>query len=266
VISNVRNELNRSTNSPASVAEDFYLLERVGFQDTGLSHAPRTPHTSHAKCLTASHTRTLTGGLALGWAKCQDTTVIDQITDLDLLEAQSFKLDHDGTIAAKKSGFCIRRMKCAEGGVTLGHIYDLGDCHDDLSLKIKVEKSQANSMTHMRDMGFLSHAVALELCELCGPYRLQNMCLAGADCGGSYQARPGWTKLASQYVGNDAVTGHSDYADGAGGSDQAQAEVLGIDMSGIGPTKHTDGLCGSWATDSPSLSSFFYVLKADKKR
>jgi len=262
LVINARNSAN-GTN-PAAVAQDYYLLERVGFQSSGASQQPRSPHTKKAKCLTAGKADRK-GGLALGWDTCQDTVTQEKITNLAALEAQSFKLLTDGTVVSKKSGFCIRRMLCTEGGTAIGHMYDLGPCRSDISLRIKVEKSQANSMDHMRNLGYLSHAVALELCDMCGPYRLQNMCLGSADCGRSYQAKPGWTKLASQYVGEAAITGHSDYGGEAGGLGK-ETNIMGIDLSGIGPTQHKDGLCGSYATDSPTLSSFYYVLKADKQR
>jgi hypothetical protein len=187
---------------------------------------------------------------------------MEKVSNHSLRQLQSFKLRHDGSLSSATSGLCIRRMACQEGGTLLGHMYDLGDCRDDMNLKVKVEKAQANSMTHLRDLGYPAHAISLELCHLCGPYRLQNMCLGKADCGGSFQAKPGWTKLASQYVGEEAITGHSEYNVDAGGADD-QAEVMGIDMSGIGATKHKSGLCGSFATDAPLISSFFYLLRSD---
>jgi len=261
----VGNNVRKSTGDKVP---GVFLLERVGFQADGMAQQPRSPHYPGAKCLTAGGHAGQSlpdrkDGTALGWDTCQDLTVIDAITDYGLLERQSFKLKDDGSIAAAKTGQCVRRMKCEEGGEDLGYMYDLGDCRDDMNLKIMAKKSQANSIEHLRDMGYLSHAVLLENCTMCGPYQLLNMCLGGADCGGSWQAKPGWTKLASQYVGIDAVTGHSEYGNNAGGVDE-RAEVLGLDLSGIGPTRHAKGLCGSFATDSPTMSSFFYILQAEK--
>merc|ERR1719506_2756977 len=132
-----------------------------------------------------------------------------------------------------------------------------------MNLRLRVKKSQANSMDHLRDLGYLSHAVSLDMCELCGAYQLENMCLKGG-CGGSWQAKPGWTKLASNYVGIDAVMGRSEYGNAAGGL-TAQQQAMGLDFSGFGETRQKEGICGTQATDSPTKKSFFYLLKADEK-
>merc|ERR1719506_2341147 len=134
-----------------------------------------------------------------------------------------------------------------------------------MNLRLRVKKSQANSMDHLRDLGYLSHAVSLDMCELCGAYQLENMCLKGG-CGGSWQAKPGWTKLASQYVGIDAVMGRSEYGNSMSNiPDRPNDRLNGIDLSGIAPSTHRDGLCGSNVTEAPPIDSFFYVLKADFK-
>lgn len=247
------------------------MLQRVGFQDTGFAPQPKAPHNPDAKCLTAGGPDRK-GGRALGWDSCEDLTVVTQIQNSTRMEAQAFKLNTDGTIKLKGTDLCVRRMPCKEGGILLGYIYDLGACRDDFNLIISVEKAQANNIEHMRDMGFLAEAVALEVCELCGPYRLKNLCMSNKNndaCGGRYQARPGWTKLASQYVGDAAVNGRSDYGTEVGGSTgvaHTKEQMMGIDMTGIGKTTQPNGMCGSYATDSPTLSSFFYVLKMDKVR
>merc|ERR1719453_866170 len=184
VISNGKNSLNGSVaiHNPASVAQDWYLLERVGFQESGAAQQPRSPHSHKSTCLTAGGPDRK-GGLALGWDVCQDTAVVDKISNPQDLEAQSFRLNTDGSIQAKVSAKCVRRLECNEGGVSLGYIYDLGECNDDQNLKIKVDKAQANSIDRMRPMGYLANAVALEVCNLCGPYRLQNMCMGSTKCG-----------------------------------------------------------------------------------
>lgn len=272
VVGNLRSSFNQTGNAsppnptdPAAVAKEFFLLERVGFQATGASQQPRSPNYPKATCLTAGGPD-LKGGIALGWRQCQDSAHVGNVPlDLDLLEAQSFQLRGDGSLSSKKHDLCVRRLACHEGRVLKGYLYDLGTCGSETDVKFHVQKAQANNVERLRDMGTLSHAVALELCSLCGPYRVQNMCLGGKDCGANYQGVPGWTKLASQYVGYDAVHGHSAYGGSAGGDD-SKYEHWGIDMAGIGPTKHAQGLCGSYATDAPAISSYFYVLKADSTK
>jgi len=242
-------------------------LERVGFQ-ADPHHQPRSPNYPKATCLTAGPPDQK-GGIALGWRRCQDRTVMGyEKLDPVLLEAQSFQIDGDGSLASKKhwpamgGNLCLRRLACHEGSILKGYFYDLGPCGSETNVKLEVMKAQANNVEHLREMGTLAHAVALELCALCGPYNIQNMCLGGRDCGRNYQGVPGWTKLASQYIGADAVHGHSAYGGSAGGDD-TKYEHWGIDMAGIGPTKEARGICGSYATDAPSQGSYFYVLKAD---
>lgn len=248
--------------TPEAASQDSYLLQHVGYQAGGMAAQPKSPHSRTARCLTAGGPDRK-DGIALGWDTCQDLGVIDHIDSRKLLEAQEFQLRPDGSMYHKKHKMCIRRMSCTEGGTLQGYVYDLGACHSETDTRIKVSKAQANNVDHMREMGALAHAVSLELCELCGPYKLVNMCLGHSTaCGGSYQGKPGWTKLASQYLGYDATHGKSDYGRNAGGDDTAY-EQNGIDMAGFGHTKHAGGLCGSYVTDAPSMGSFFYVLKTD---
>jgi len=264
VTGNLRSSFNETYSpqgSPASVAEEFYLLERVGFQAGGIGPQPRSPHYPKAKCLTAGGPDRK-GGIALGWDTCQDRQFLSKPPDQDLLKAQAFRLLSDGTIYNKKHKLCMRRMSCSEGNHLLGYIYDLGQCSVDSSTQIQVNKALANNVQHMKELGTLASAVATELCELCGPYNLKNRCMGSRECGDSYQAKPGWTKLASQYIGFDAVHGRSEYGRNAGGEDSSYDE-MGIDMAGIGPTRHEDGLCGSYVTDAPAVGSYFYTLKAD---
>lgn len=251
--------------TPSAISEDYYLLELVGYGGAGGLHAqPRSPHYSKAVCLTAGGPDRK-GGVALGWDRCQDLGVVEKITSQDELEAQAFRLNPDGSLYNKKTKLCLRRMACTEGGILQGYIYDLGRCDPVTDIKLSVQKAQANNVEHMRDMGALSHAVALELCELCGPYKLENMCMGGNKaCGGSYQGKPGWTKLASQYLGYDATHGNSEYRGGTeAGGENTKYENWGIDMAGLGKTKHENGLCGSYVTDAPSQGSYWYVLKTD---
>jgi len=274
VVGNLRSSSNQSQNptDPAAVAKEYFLLERVGFQAGGAAEQPRSPNYAAATCLTSGGPDQK-GGIALGWRQCQDRTVlVNRDYDFDLLEAQAFQLNADGTLRNKKHGLCVRRLACHEAsgpgpGLLKGYLYDLGTCGSETDVKLKVQKAQANNVAHLRDMGTLSHAVALELCSLCGPYNVQNMCLGGSrtGCGDSYQGKPGWTKLASQYIGYNAVHGHSEYG-GSGAGDSSKYEHWGIDMAGIGPTKQGQGLCGSYATDAPAISSYFYILKADFKK
>jgi len=259
--------------SVASVSADpsvpqYYLLQRVGFEDSGPAKQPRSPHVAGAECLTV-------GGLdrkqgtALGWMPCQDLTTVESAAQMDAQtrELQLFVLNADGSISDKQ-GRCIRRVPCEEGRVLQGYIYDLYSCDEmdgKYTVRIKAEKAQANSIDHLRDMGWLRNAVEMDTCQLCGPYQLENHCMASL-CGASYQAKPGWTKLASQYVGDEAVMGLSTVGvvgDSELGSDHTKEQLMGIDMSGLGYTKQTEGMCGSWVTDSPTIDSYFYLLKDD---
>jgi len=244
---------------------DYYLFEWVGFEenDRVADGMPRSPHYAGAKCLTAGGYDAL-GGRSLYWTTCMDTTVVTTINNHTLRKAQEFKLNDDGTVTSRDNNLCIRRMKCQEGDRTRGYVYDLGTCRDDISTKVGVRKPQANSMKYMRDMGYIAHAVRLDDCSLCGAYEIKNICLGDADCGHSWQAKPGWTKLASNYVGIDAVMGRSKYGNAAGGL-TAQQQAMGLDFSGFGETRQKEGICGTQATDSPTKKSFYYLLKADEK-
>jgi hypothetical protein len=254
----------------------YFLLERVGFMDTGPAKQPNSPHVSSAECLTvAANTKDRKGGVPLGWTECQDLTTVASAAEIDagLREQQLFALK-EGGLLEDKHGRCLRRVPCdtedqpgGPGGPPPGFLYDLYDCEqmdEKYQVKLKVEKAQANSVDHMRDMGWLRNAVEMDNCNLCGPYRLQNQCMTGM-CGENWQAYPGWTKLASQYVGDQAVYGHSTYGipgPQLGNANQKE-QLMGIDMSGIGYTKQPSGICGSWVTDSPAMDSYFYVLKDD---
>lgn len=251
-----------------SAVPQYYLLQRVGFEDRGPAKQPRSPHVAGAECLTVG-TDDMKQGTALGWMPCQDLTTVASASELDpqLRELQLFVLNEDGSLSDKK-GRCVRRVPCEDGGDLRGYIYDLYSCEEldgKHHVRIKVEKAQANSVDHLRDMGWLSNAVEIDNCNLCGPYLLKNDCMESA-CGASYQAKPGWTKLASQYVGDMAVMGLSNVGvmgDTTLGTDHAKEQAMGIEMSGIGYTQQLDGICGSWVTDSPTMDSYFYLLKDD---
>jgi hypothetical protein len=214
----------------------------------------------------------LKNGFALGWMPCQDLTTVASAAQLDeqLREKQLFLLNDDGSLS-DKWGRCVRRVPCEEDqdgtSVVRGFIYDAFNCDQvdgKYVVRIKVEKAQANSVDHLRDMGWLKNAVTIDNCQLCGPYQLQNQCMSNS-CGASYQAKPGWTKLASSYVGDAAVMGRSTVgvAGPQMGSDFEKEQLMGIDMSGIGYTRQASGMCGSWVTDSPAMDSYFYLLLDD---
>jgi hypothetical protein len=260
----------------------YYMLMRVGFQEKGPAKQPRNAHTKKAQCLTVGdHQSMLRGdglgagtGTALGWMKCQDEIGIDvskHKIDRERRATQLFHLKADGSLM-DRFGRCMRRVACSDGdGHTLGQLYDLGDCKEidgPRTVKIKASRSMGNSLDHLSDMGYLANAVKIDACHpssICGPYQLTNPCL-GTLCGASYQAAPGWTKMASQYVGDDAVNGRSLYgASGAAavGSLNKAQQIMNVDMSGIGPTPtRSESICGSYVSDSPAIDSYFYVLTA----
>merc|ERR1719221_717600 len=119
-------------------------------------------------------------------------------------------------------------------------------------------------------------AVKTDICQLCGPYLLYERCLSEGKpshgkegCIPGWQAKPGWTNDDmhgySQYVGDNAVLGHSsgpdypDVADKLSWHDKFQDQA---DMAGISEAPESadkgEGLCGSWVTDGPQLNSIFY--------
>jgi len=278
----LRHSAAREAALPLPVAsQPYFFLQKVGLEVAADgAQAPRLPHNDKAnQCLTAGSAKdkdTL-DGTALYWTLCQDSTFRSKlISDPARREAQLFQFQEDGTVKSRSSGLCIRRMECSRGPRFL---YDLGNCKDsNVLVKFQVKKALASNMKRMKDLGTLVQAVATEACTICGPFQLVERCKSGRPAGSSvgcqrsYQATPGWTKLASSYVGDAAASGHGDLNADSGESLwtiisniwNGEVPSFDVDMSGIGETDR-DGICGSYVTDAPDLSSFFYLILGEWK-
>lgn len=264
----------------STASQPFFFLQKVGVEVAADgAQTPRLPHNTEAdKCLTAGSLKdkdTL-DGTALFWSYCQDSTFLSrEALKADKREAQLFQFQMDGTVRSR-SGLCIRRMECSGGP---RFMYDLGSCKDvNMLVKFQVKKALASNMERMADLGTLVQAVATEACTVCGPFQLLERCSAGRPGGASvgcqrnYQAKPGWTKLASSYVGDNAASGHADQSATSGQSIydmlmnfwEGKIPSFDVEMGGIGETDRT-GICGSYVTDAPDLSSFFYLILGEWK-
>jgi hypothetical protein len=278
VYGNVKNAVNLSSDAPVLGAQKDHPKYVYMFMRVGLNSAdkPRSPHTKKAECLTRAPTdwpRATNGGLAVGWMPCEDPTTLNRPVVQWIRTNQQFVVAEDGTIQ-DGSKRCLRRKGCRENGKLQGMVYDFVSCLKVLStdlVKVSAKKPRGDSEIAV---GFLKNAMDLDSClpnSVCGPYQLSNSCISKM-CGPSYQARPGWTKLASQYVGDDAVNGMSDY--GAVGGDAAgevhmKNQLAGIAMAGLGPPPKLSKygamkpVCGTFMLDSPTHDSYFYMLTAD---
>jgi len=249
--------------APNEPGGPYYFLQWAGLQTSGISR-PRSPLDPDASlCLTAGTQDTL-DGISLYWHTCQ----IDEITptiNVAVRDAQAFSLADTGQIRSKATQFCIRRMQCKES-----FVYDLGPCDGPGQIpEFWVQKPVANNLDHLRPMGYPAQAVATDACKLCGPYLLLERCRShggpsqgAGGCGQHWQAKLGWTKMPTQYVGDATAEGR--LADGFSrdfiGELTSAFRTKEADISGLGGSNDHD-MCASYVTDGPTLESAFYFHK-----
>jgi hypothetical protein len=246
---------------------DYFVLSHVGYEKYPVE-LPHSSHSEDARCLTVRESFTSNGGRDLYWDTCQN-----QNCRSGRCQAQSWTFNPDGTVSDKIHGHCLRRFPCKENNLDV-LVYDLADCQSCRSdgmdceiAKFEVQKLQANSMEeeHARDLGYLRKAADIELCALtkmCGPWKVTHHFKRGG-----YQAKPGWTKGASQYVGIDAIMGRSTYHTNVKAKGRLEQE-LGVEYDGLGEIGNGAGInqnvyCGTHTADTLSKGSLFYILLTD---
>lgn len=225
-----------------------------------------------ALCLTVSDTKNTVGGYGLSLRTCDSSiktwgTQSIARPDPNLKQLQEFILEASGRLRVENNNMtkmCIRRMRCGRS-----FTYDVGKCKGvGYMASFEVEEPLYNDVSRLRLLGTPFHAVAKERCLTCGPFLLQEKCLAmgksdpsghdGSECGGSWQGPLGWTKWPETYIGRAAIEGKEPYSetldsvtDRLPGGGQDGKDFAGLAGSGF------DGVCGSFVVDGPSLDSVF---------
>jgi hypothetical protein len=254
----------------------FFFIQHAGLQQSGFLayRSARSPlDLEDALCLTAGKEDKL-DGVSLYWHTCQEVFIGDMMVDpetggvssrpyhvLDphIREAQAFAFTWTGNIVSKSTGLCIRRSACSDERFG----YDLGPCDGPGHVAVwEANKPAAGDIQRLEPMGTPAHAVTYDMCEVCGPYQLLERCLrqglpggGGPDgCSGDGQYPSGWTRWPSHYLPPLKPDDESTVL-------ERLVPDLGLaqsDMAGLGKTDK-DGICGTYATDGPSLNSFFYL-------
>jgi len=254
-------------NGPAVV-----VLEQVGLKGSGVMGIEAMAEAGPSVCLTASPKEDSVQGYGLHLQTCESSMKTSreeqQVVhnkDPELLQRQMFQLMPNGEVRSMR-GLCVRRMHCGTGN---RYVYDLGRCDGPgYVAKFQVQKPLMNTLEHLLVLGQAYKAVQDVTCTRCGPFMVIESCLTrGAEhpsnvqCGNLYQAKPGFTKLPTQYIGDAAVQGRAPRIDGVdtvsdrmNPHDVAQAQ---IDLAGLTSTDF-DGLCGSYVTDGLAMESFFF--------
>lgn len=204
-------------------------------------------------------------GVSLTWKSCLASNIatLTQIYAPDQYTEQQFQLTLTGSLMSRKNGLCVRRMTCSHR-----EIYDLGDCDDeDFVVKFEVQKAVANNLDHLKSLGYPIQAVAGEFCELCGPYLMLDQCTGSVNvperCDRNWEAKPGWTKLPSQYVGDDPeqevrrieTIGHR-----ATSYIRPKATLKDTDATSFGPASQDISTCGSDTGVFPAFAALFYLV------
>lgn len=247
-------------------ANATFRIQWVGLR-TSDTPQPKSPLESGAnQCLTASSSDKA-NGISLTWASCEDPRVnACAETTKSAARAQLFHLSLTGTLRSVDTDLCVRRTLC-DGD---RYYYALGDCDSDLATIFKANKLIASSLDHIEGMGLPVQAVAKDMCQMCGPYILAARCFGlrrsstAPGCRQDWKASPGWTQRPSSYIGEwerDGSSSHpvQEFFDNVY-DDLKRDGVLGASLSGLGRTDD-DGICGSYVTDGPDISSIFYLLR-----
>jgi hypothetical protein len=219
-------------------------------------------------------------GRALQLTRCSDSslTYSGKNENKTFQSIQAFHFLYDGRIRNQMTGLCIRRMLCG-----INPVYDLGDCGEDSTTTAWITtKAVANQMNEREFMGSPLVAVVKESCNMCGPYQLLQMCKgvpmkSNWGCADT-EIKPGWTKLPvtrpreEDHWGKEGAGwleggGYSslDYHEDEkfGGSDTVdgvEASFDGIDSVDMSQQDLSE-YCGTFMTDGPSASSWFYFLR-----
>lgn len=261
-----------ATTSPVVLKSEWdtdgnlYYLQRAGLQKEGIP-MPRSPRNVLANmCLTAGKPDNV-DGLGLYWHTCQVNLVAPHIPDLKIQEAQQFSLATGGQILGKGINLCVRRMECKGS-----HVYDLGPCDGPGRIsQFMVTREAQHDASQYVPVGTLAKVVDYDRCQsLCGPYIVLERCRSeggprnGArGCGHNYKGDPGWTRGHGHYLGEDVIEGWIH----RGPRRNVTIEVKELFMppeevrlSGLMATDDV-GMCSSYVTDGPAISSIFYLTK-----
>lgn len=251
------------------ISQGWYLIQRVGVQQSRGAEQPRSPLASNANvCLTHGGSSDDVGGQSLTWEACQDSYLAGNVEiNTKLQDRQLFQFRLDGKIASKIDNKCVRHVDCGDQS-----IYDLGNCNEgDLTVTFKISKVIANSVSHLKPVGNPVQAMEADNgCDFCGPYKVTERCegrrMPDGGCQKNWAAQPGWTRMSTQYIGDMATMGRGDIRDPeqfANGviSNIRNGEVLDSAMDGFGPTGARGNICGSGATEAPGSQSLFYFIR-----
>jgi len=246
-----------------------FAMERTGLQGSGLlggNAFERGP----ALCLTATDKENRVGGLGLRLQPCDNSfdtfgSKVPNNTSPELRAAQTFVLDPSGTVQSLGKWLCIRRMRCGNK-----FLYDLGRCDGPgYSAVFQVDSPLSSSIDNLSPLGHLFHAVKRQRCITCGPYVLKERCLTRGEkfpsaqeantCGEMWQAKPGWSRMPTTYVGDDVANGRRSVEESYDGVyDRLVGSDDTADMAGLMATDF-DGICGSYMTDGSTMDSIFYL-------
>jgi len=256
-------------SSPFITDGNFYYLQRAGLQSEGVP-MPRSPRNPHANvCLTVGKPDNIEG-LGLYWHTCQVNVGPPHVADRNIMEAQKFALANGGQILGKGLNLCVRRMGCKGA-----HVYDLGPCDGPgrISQFMVTRTAEHDSSTYV-SVGTLAKVVDTERCTtLCGPYIVLERCRSeggprnGArGCGHNHKGDPGWTRGHGHYLGEDVIEGWIHRGPRRNLTIEVKELFLPpeeVRLSGLAATKDRQvGMCSSYITDGPAVSSIFYLTKA----
>jgi hypothetical protein len=230
------------------------VIQRASLQDSG--DQVRSPYNLKDNfCLTAG-TGDALNGYGLYWRGCEDLSLIHMV-DPRVHEAQLFALTTSGMLKSKIGGFCMRRATCTQGST----FYDLASCDEENLAVFEAAKLVAGKAKNAKSMGFPLQAVASEMCNVCGPYMFVDIC-SGSDPVRSVCTEPqpeaGWTRLRTQWLGYarrsaDTVEERFDHA-------LYDRDIFSSDKTSLGTTGDS-GICGSFVSQAPVLTGFFYILR-----
>lgn len=227
---------------------------------------PRSPRNSNANmCLTQGKEDNMEG-LGLYWHTCQVNLVYPNIPDLEVQEAQKFQLATGGQILGGHN-LCVRRMECKGA-----HVYDLGPCDGPGRIsQFMVTRAAAHDPNTYVPVGTLAKVVDNDRCQsLCGPYIVLERCRSeggprnGArGCGHNYKGDPGWTRGHGHYLGEEVTEGWIHRGPKRNLTVEMKELFLPpeeVRLSGLMATNDI-GMCSSYVTDGPAVSSIFYFSK-----
>lgn len=246
-----------STAVPEDVlrlSREYFVIQRASLQDSG--DQVRSPYNLKDNfCLTAG-TGDALDGYGVYWRGCEDLSLI-HVVDPRVHEAQLFSLTTTGMLKSKIGGFCMRRATCTQGR----NFYDLASCEDENLAVFEAQKLIGGKSSSVKSMGFPLQAVASEMCNVCGPYMFVDIC-SGSDPVRSVCTEPqpeaGWTRLRTQWLGYarrsaDTVEERFDHA-------LYDRDIFSSDKTSLGTTGDS-GICGSFVSQAPVLTGFFYILR-----